>query len=484
MGRQAAGTEPRNIATAIRYVPPTPKRNNACRRTRIPSSLPVSPLATHSAPNPSTPTHTQTRDKRANPAPRPPQAQARARASPPPPLHLLLHARPTAIPHRDVVGATHAHARKKHGVAWKQDAARDKEERNKEEDWKAKKERSKNKTKKTRNHTARGSRKVDGYKGGQGERAQSTDTGPKREQENRIKKMHPLSTQKNIKKRLTTWITPIVWQAALDALVARLLAPVVPFLLPPPPRAFWAAAEEPEAEDKRAFSAAWHLLTWRERRSLGVVSVQTQGDAARIDGEELDQNIPASIVIVGELEQEMTYLCRCADYIGSVTETIFHLPPHLRRSTHSSVTLTISLWILSGYCIKKSSQIQISFSAEYFALPKKEIPTLHVTTGHSKAQNLGTFALKRKGDTVQQSDEDQPSKHSRNASPNGSSIHSDNQENPDPDSLNNLDLDSETDGEIEIQEENDSRKIGAKISKHRGQELRKLDKERAAREEK
>jgi hypothetical protein len=47
-----------------------------------------------------------------------------------------------------------------------------------------------------------------------------------------------------------------------------------------------------------------------------------------------------------------------------------------------------------------------------------------------------------------------------------------------------LDLDSETDGEIEIQEENDSRKIGAKISKHRGQELRKLDKERAAREEK
>ncbi|KAJ7802153.1 hypothetical protein B0H14DRAFT_2614587 [Mycena olivaceomarginata] len=85
---------------------------------------------------------------------------------------------------------------------------------------------------------------------------------------------------------------------------------------------------------------------------------------------------------------------------------------------------------------------------------------------------------------IQQSDEDQPSKHSRNASPNGSSIHSDNQENPDPDSLNNLDLDSETDGEIEIQEENDSRKIGAKISKHRGQELRKLDKERAAREEK
>ncbi|KAJ7350086.1 hypothetical protein DFH08DRAFT_807405 [Mycena albidolilacea] len=141
--------------------------------------------------------------------------------------------------------------------------------------------------------------------------------------------------------------------------------------------------------------------------------------------------------------------------------------------------------------------------------------------GRSKAQNLGTFALKRKGDTVQQSDEDQPSKRSRNASPNGSSIHSDNQENPDPDSLNNLDLDSETDGEIEIQEENDvphprdhadllqwlqlsdaqldslststapvhhgayhSRKIGAKISERRGQELRKLDKERAAREEK
>ncbi|KAJ7367614.1 hypothetical protein DFH08DRAFT_795762 [Mycena albidolilacea] len=86
--------------------------------------------------------------------------------------------------------------------------------------------------------------------------------------------------------------------------------------------------------------------------------------------------------------------------------------------------------------IKKSSQIQISFGAEYFALPKKEIPTLHVTMlasflprlkhvlslsatspmptkrGYSKAQNLGTFALKRKGDTVQQSDEDQPSKRS------------------------------------------------------------------------
>ncbi|KAJ7887228.1 hypothetical protein B0H14DRAFT_3430724 [Mycena olivaceomarginata] len=53
-------------------------------------------------------------------------------------------------------------------------------------------------------------------------------------------------------------------------LVVALVAAVVPFLLSPPPREFRAAAEEPEPEDKRAFSAAWHLLTWRERRSLGV----------------------------------------------------------------------------------------------------------------------------------------------------------------------------------------------------------------------
>ncbi|KAJ7897891.1 hypothetical protein B0H14DRAFT_3581467 [Mycena olivaceomarginata] len=140
--------------------------------------------------------------------------------------------------------------------------------------------------------------------------------------------------------------------------------------------------------------------------------------------------------------------------------------------------------------------------------------------GQSKAQNLGNFALKRKGDTEQQSNEDQPSKRSRNASPNGSSMNSDNQENTDPDS-NNSDLDTETDGEIEIQEENDvphpwnqadllqwlqlsdaqlgslptstalvhrgayySRKIGANISERRGQELRKLENERAAREDK
>ncbi|KAJ7312530.1 hypothetical protein DFH08DRAFT_821972 [Mycena albidolilacea] len=139
--------------------------------------------------------------------------------------------------------------------------------------------------------------------------------------------------------------------------------------------------------------------------------------------------------------------------------------------------------------IKKSSQIHISFSAEYFALPKKEIPTLHVTTlasflprlkhvlslsttshmptkrGRSKAQNLGTFALKRKGDTVQQSDEDQPSKRSRNASPNGSSIHSDNQENPDPDSLNNLDLDSETDDDDD-DDDDDAERTTRSASQH------------------
>jgi hypothetical protein len=100
-------------------------------------------------------------------------------------------------------------------------AARRKEIRKKT--GKPRKKDQKTKTKKTRNHAAPGSRKVHGYKGGQGERAQSTDTGPKREQENKMKKMHPLSTQKSIKKRLTTRITPIAWQAALDALVARLL---------------------------------------------------------------------------------------------------------------------------------------------------------------------------------------------------------------------------------------------------------------------
>ncbi|KAJ7815785.1 hypothetical protein B0H14DRAFT_2846315 [Mycena olivaceomarginata] len=67
--------------------------------------------------------------------------------------------------------------------------------------------------------------------------------------------------------------------------------------------------------------------------------------------------------------------------------------------------------------------------------------------GHSNAQNLGTFTLK----------------------------------NPDPDSLNNLDLDSETDGEIEIQEENDvpHPQDHADLLQwlQLRQELRKLDKE-------
>ncbi|KAJ7330832.1 hypothetical protein DFH08DRAFT_814923 [Mycena albidolilacea] len=141
--------------------------------------------------------------------------------------------------------------------------------------------------------------------------------------------------------------------------------------------------------------------------------------------------------------------------------------------------------------------------------------------GQSKAQNLGDFALKCKGDKVQQSDEDPPSKCSRNASLNGSSIHSNSQPNADPDDLNTSDSDTETEAEIEIQEEDDvphprdhadllqwlqhsdaqlgslptntapvhrdayhSRKIGVDISKHQEQELRKLEKERAAREAK
>ncbi|KAJ7360989.1 hypothetical protein DFH08DRAFT_800397 [Mycena albidolilacea] len=141
--------------------------------------------------------------------------------------------------------------------------------------------------------------------------------------------------------------------------------------------------------------------------------------------------------------------------------------------------------------------------------------------GQSKAQNLGDFALKCKGDKVQQSDEDPPSKRSRNASPNGSSMHSDNQPNADPDALNTSDSDTETEAEIEIHEEDDvphprdhadllqwlrlsdaqlgslptstapvhhgayhSRKIRVDISKHREQELRKSEKERAAREAK
>jgi hypothetical protein len=62
-------------------------------------------------------------------------------------------------------------------------------------------------------------------------------------------------------------------------LVVALVAAVVPFLLSPPPREFRAAAEEPEPEDKRAFSAAWHLLTWRERRSLGVGLASCAPDA-------------------------------------------------------------------------------------------------------------------------------------------------------------------------------------------------------------
>jgi hypothetical protein len=36
------------------------------------------------------------------------------------------------------------------------------------------------------------------------------------------------------------------------------------------------------------------------------IEVQAQGgDAARVDGEELNQNIPASIIIVGKLEQSL-----------------------------------------------------------------------------------------------------------------------------------------------------------------------------------
>ncbi|KAJ7866640.1 hypothetical protein B0H14DRAFT_2732823 [Mycena olivaceomarginata] len=159
----------------------------------------------------------------------------------------------------------------------------------------------------------------------------------------------------------------------------------------------------------------------------------------------------------------------------------------------------------------------------YFDLPATSLTSAaHMPRkkGHSKAQNLGDFALKRKGDKVQQSDKDPPSKRSRNASPNGSSIHSDNQPNADPDALNTSDSDMETEAEIEIQEEDvphprdhadllqwlrlsdaqlgslptstapvhrgayHSRKIGVDISKRREQELRKSEKERAAREAK
>ncbi|KAF8145005.1 hypothetical protein K438DRAFT_2100227 [Mycena galopus ATCC 62051] len=76
--------------------------------------------------------------------------------------------------------------------------------------------------------------------------------------------------------------------------------------------------------------------------------------------------------------------------------------------------------------------------------------------GKSKAHNLGNFALKRKGDKVQQSDEDQPSKRSRNASPNQSSKdNSDNSPDADTDPSNISDSDNETEAGIEIQEEND-----------------------------
>ncbi|KAJ6458809.1 hypothetical protein C8R45DRAFT_942652 [Mycena sanguinolenta] len=142
--------------------------------------------------------------------------------------------------------------------------------------------------------------------------------------------------------------------------------------------------------------------------------------------------------------------------------------------------------------------------------------------GQAKAQNLGDFALKRKGDKVQQSDEVQPRKRSRNASPNDSSMDSgDNQQNADTNPFNNSDSETESEAEIEIQEEDDiphptdqadllrwlqlsdahlnslptttapvrrgayhSRKIGVDISVRREQELQKLEKERAARESK
>jgi hypothetical protein len=56
-------------------------------------------------------------------------------------------------------------------------------------------------------------------------------------------------------------------------LVIALVAAVVPFLLPPPPRVFRAAAEEPEAEDKIAFSVAWHFFdVAREEVAGGRVS--------------------------------------------------------------------------------------------------------------------------------------------------------------------------------------------------------------------
>ncbi|KAF8169910.1 hypothetical protein K438DRAFT_1774052 [Mycena galopus ATCC 62051] len=65
--------------------------------------------------------------------------------------------------------------------------------------------------------------------------------------------------------------------------------------------------------------------------------------------------------------------------------------------------------------------------ALYFHLPTTSLTTsAHMPRKkeQSKAQNLGNFALKRKGDKVQQSDEVQPRKCSRNASPNNSSIDS------------------------------------------------------------
>ncbi|KAF8187086.1 hypothetical protein K438DRAFT_1936724 [Mycena galopus ATCC 62051] len=69
--------------------------------------------------------------------------------------------------------------------------------------------------------------------------------------------------------------------------------------------------------------------------------------------------------------------------------------------------------------------------------------------GQSKAQNLGDFALKRKG---QPSNEVQPRKCSRNASPNNSMDNSDNQQT---DPSNDSDSDAETEAAIDIQEEND-----------------------------
>ncbi|KAJ6505357.1 hypothetical protein C8R45DRAFT_1209132 [Mycena sanguinolenta] len=63
--------------------------------------------------------------------------------------------------------------------------------------------------------------------------------------------------------------------------------------------------------------------------------------------------------------------------------------------------------------------------ALYFHLPATSLTTsAHMPRkkGQAKAQNLGNFALKHKGDKVQQSDEVQPRKRSRNTSPNDSSM--------------------------------------------------------------